>query len=391
MKLSYIRQRRNHKMRKKQMLANFLNVEYLPDLTMESYDLANKPSFPIEKLGSFGASIKPLVDLINLAKTASGGSGIYRVDTKGMKMFTANADGHFIGALKDASSGAIGGQARMTPIAIDPLSITIAVVVMGLEHKINVISEDQKALIAFLELKEEVKIKSNINLLLEILNNYKYNFNNSQYKNSNHGLVKTIKKESDESILLFDQLLNEKVSAKSVFHFDKKVEEEISDVVSKLNNYQLGLYGFAFSSLLDIILLDNFNSDFIKSILKKINEYQDKYIATFKAIEQKIFQASSSSFESTMAKGLSNLNASLGKLASRTHLLGKTELEKSFIQNSEKLSKLNDEKIASKVGVLSSTRKNLIQPFIEKIKFLDLIYNGSYKLVFNQKNLYIDL
>ena len=379
-------------MRKKQMLINFLDVEYLPDLTMENYDLANKPGFPIERLGSFGVSIKPLLDLVNAAKTASGGSGIYRVDTKGLKMFASKADGIFIGSLKNAATGAVGGgQARMTPIAIDPLSITIAVAVMTLEHKLNVIIEDQKALIAFLELKEEAKIKSNVNSLLEILNNYKYNFNNSQYKNSNHGLVKTIKKESDESILLFDQLLNKKASEKSVFHFDKKVEEEISGAVSKLNNYQLALYGFAFSSLLDIILLDNFNSDYIKSILGKIYEYQDKYSATFKAIEQKIFQASSSSFESTMAKGFSKFNSALGKLVNKTPLLGKTQLHENLISSSEKLSKHSDEKIASKVGILSSTRKNLIQPFIDNIKYLDLIYNGSYKLVFNQKNIYIDL
>lgn len=377
-------------MENEKMLPDYLNVEYLPDLTMENYEFANKPSFAIENLGSFGASIKPLVDLINKATTSSGGSGLYMVNTGNSTMFPAKSDGLFIGSLKSASGAVGGGQARLTPISIDPVSISIAIAVMTIEHKINIIIEDQKAIMAFLELKEEVKIKSNINSLIDILNNYKYNYNNTQYKNSNHGLVKTIKKESDESILLYDQLLNKQITKRNGLHFDKKVEESISDSVNKLNNYQLALYGFAFSSLLDIILLDNFNEKYMKSILGKINEYQDHYSVTFKAIEQKIFQESSSSIQSTMMKGLSKLNAGLGKLVNKTPLLGKTELDENLMLNSEKIARLSDEKIASKVKILSTTRKDLIKPFIENIKYLDSIYNGSVKLIFNKEKVYID-
>lgn len=376
---------------KEQKLTNFLNVEYLPDLSMESYDLDKKLSFPLENLTSLGVAIKPLMELVNSAKTTSGGSGWYYVETQGMNMFKTLADNKFIGSLKNYKRAVGGGQARMTPIPVNPLSITMAIAIMTIENKINIIIEDQKAIMAFMELKEEARIKSNANSLLEILNNYKYNINSVQYKSISHGLVKTIKKESDESVLLFDRLLNKKAPTIRSFHFDKSVDEEIADTVGKLNNYQLALYGFAFSSFLEILLLDNFNHDFIKSILGKISEYQDRYSITLQSIEQKIFQASSSSVESNVIKGISKINSSLGKLANKTPLLDKTELHKNLIQKSEKLNKLNDEKNSSRVRILSSTRKNLIEPFIENIMALDLVFNDSYALIFNQNKIYIDL
>lgn len=373
------------------MLPDYLNVEFLPDLTMESFDVSDKPSFAIENLGSLGVSVKPLTDLIFKATIATGGSGLYMVNTKGLTMFKAKSDGGFIGSLKALNGGVGGGQARLTPIPIDPISISVSVAVMAIESKLNTIIEDQKAIMKFLEIKEEAKIRSNVNSLLDILNNYKYNFNNPQYKQSNHGLVKMIKKETDESILLFDQLLNKKADEKKGLHFDKKVEDNISDSVSKLNSYQLALYGFAFASLLDMILLDNFHHDYLKSILGKINEHQEKYNTTFIAIEQQIFQESSTSVQTNLTKGLSKISAGLGKFIRKLPLLGKTELDENLISSSEKLTKMNEEKVASKVKILSSTRKNLIKPFIDNIKCLDLIYNESVNLLFDNKNVYIDM
>ena len=140
-----------------------------------------------------------------------------------------------------------------------------------------------------------------------------------------------------------------------------------------------------------MILLDNFHHDYLKSILGKINEHQEKYNTTFIAIEQQIFQESSTSVQTNLTKGLSKISAGLGKFIRKLPLLGKTELDENLISSSEKLTKMNEEKVASKVKILSSTRKNLIKPFIDNIKCLDLIYNESVNLLFDNKNVYIDM
>ena len=52
--------------------------------------------------------------------------------------------------------------------------------------KLDQIEEAQKDIIEFLQLKEKAVLKGNIAVLQEILDEYKYNWDNDKYKNNKH-------------------------------------------------------------------------------------------------------------------------------------------------------------------------------------------------------------
>lgn len=56
-------------------------------------------------------------------------------------------------------------------------------------------------------MKEEAKLKGNINVLADILNNYKFNWDNDKYKDHKHILVQDIKREAEQSIILYQELI----------------------------------------------------------------------------------------------------------------------------------------------------------------------------------------
>ena len=370
-----------------------VDVEYFPNLTMKKYEGDDKPSFPIGLLESLGVAAKPLYQLVSKAISSSDGqSGLYYVNTKHMPMFSAKDGTGFIGALHDKNNRLV-GQARMTkmPMTIDPCALATAIAIMAIEQKLNDIAEKQKEVIAFLELKEEARIKANVDALTDIINNYKYNYENTQYIASNHSLVKTIKKEADESIILFDELLTKKIKEKTDVHFDDKVENDISDSVNKLNDYQLALYAFAFSSLLDCILLKNFDTSFLKSILTAINERQAKYIATLGAMKDKISHDSRTSVQTSLIGGISKISVEVGKVANKAPLLNGTHLGNALINVSKTLSQSKEDKISRKAAILSDTRKDLLQPFVESIKCIQAVYNSSVNLVFDRERVYLDV
>jgi hypothetical protein len=53
---------------------------------------------------------------------------------------------------------------------------------MSIDRKLDSIQETQQEILEFLEQKEKSRLKGNLNVLADVLNNYKYNWNNEKYK-----------------------------------------------------------------------------------------------------------------------------------------------------------------------------------------------------------------
>ena len=178
-------------------------MEYIPSVqdvntNLEKYKME---TFSFSDLSALGTAFIPVLSSIQSFMLKEGTSGFYYVNTLGKTMFTKNGENAFIGSLRGAGGGIGGGQARIMPIPLDPVafvSICMAAALANIEHKINVIEKSQKEMMEFLELKEEAKLKGNLNALGDVLNNYKYNWNNDAYKATKRVLVQDIKKDSEE-------------------------------------------------------------------------------------------------------------------------------------------------------------------------------------------------
>ncbi len=79
-----------------------------------------------------------------------------------------------------------------------PETITMAATLAHIELKLDAIQELQQEMMGFLQDKERAKIRGNINTLVDVINNYKYNWDNETYKVNKHILVQDIRRESEE-------------------------------------------------------------------------------------------------------------------------------------------------------------------------------------------------
>ena len=76
----------------------------------------------------------------------------------------------------------------------------MAATLMSIDKKLDSIQEIQQEIIKFLEQKEKSNLKGNLDTLYDVINNYKYNWNNEKYKTNKHILVQSIRQESFKSI-----------------------------------------------------------------------------------------------------------------------------------------------------------------------------------------------
>ena len=72
-------------------------------------------------------------------KGTAGTSGIYRVNTKGLQMF--ESQGGYIGSLQTTAGTVGGGQAVMTPLAVDPTLLFMSMALMTVEKKLDEIKD----------------------------------------------------------------------------------------------------------------------------------------------------------------------------------------------------------------------------------------------------------
>lgn len=95
-----------------------------------------------------------------------------------------------------------GGQAQITPLACDPTMLFMAAALANIDKKLDAIQDMQKEMMDFLVQKEKSDLKGNLNFLFDVFNNYKYNWNNEMYKNSNHIKVLDIRQEAEKNCFL---------------------------------------------------------------------------------------------------------------------------------------------------------------------------------------------
>lgn len=371
---------------KNQLIERIMEVEYVPNLELKGLEASSLPSFPVDHLASLGGVANPLIELITKISSA-GGSGLYYVNTAGKTMFQSG--GGYIGSLMTSSGAVGGGQAIMTPIAFNPATLATACTIMAIEHKINQITEAQKDITNFLLYKEQAKIKANINTLLEVLNDYKYNSDNEKYKNNKHILVQSIKNESEQSILLLESLIEDKTNKKAGLHFNGKAKDYIKVSVDRLNDLQLGVYQYAFSSFLEIMLLENFDEKYINSVLKSIDSHKEKYVSLSGKVKDRARELSETSVQSGIAKGGSTLMSGAGSLLEKT-FLKKTNLGKKMIEKGKQIEDNVDTKIDKSVEIISDRNGKLTEPFERTLEYIKLIQSNDYCIAFDKANVYLD-
>ena len=366
-----------------------MDVEYYPpsELVKMNIDMTETQKFPIEKAAALGVAFQPLTQLVNYAAGGAGQSGLYFVNTAGKTMFQSG--GQFIGNLQAANGGVGGGLARMAQIPLDPTMLCMAVAIMAVEKKLDAIHEAQKEILAFLELKEEAKLKGNLNALADVLNNYKFNWGNDKYKDHKHILVQDIKREAEQSIVLYREQLTKALSKKTLLHSGQEVKTTLNKTMARINDYQLALYTFSFSSFLEVMLLENFDTNYLNSIASKIQEYSGDYTALYEKCAEKIEKDSKASLEGYALKGLSKLSDGAGKIVEKIPVIGKSQLDENLIKAGGILQDVDTNRTQSVIQILADSQTDYISSFVENIHTIDNLYNQPMQLMFDSENIYI--
>ena len=383
--------RRNNDSQEKSLdeLLQMTNHTFLRSILDESeVGAVNYTRLPISRLAALGTAFQPLVTAVQTAVAGAGGSGLYYVNTGGKTMFQMKESASFIGSLKTSDGLVGGGQAQITPFT-DPTMLFMAAALANIDRKLDTIKEMQQEMLEFLAQKEKAELKGNLIFLYDIFDNYKYNWNNEMYKNSNYTMVLTIKKEAEAKIIFYREQIIGKVNKKSLFHSDQSVDRQLSAVQEQFKDYQLALYILAFSSFLDVMLLENYEKEYLSSISAKLDKYSLQYKELYTQCYEEISGYSSSSLQSSVLKGLSKAAIAVGKVVEKMPVVGDTQANETLVSAGDKLNDINAERVRRQMQKLIERQSNFVRPFIDNINMINDLYNKPLQMLVDKDNLYI--
>lgn len=368
------------------------DVEFYPSIIEEEISVAKYTKLPLSRFKTLGTAFEPLTAAFrNVINGGGATSGLYQVTIpKGGNLAEFKNGSGYLGSVLKENGAVGGGQAVLNPLVCNPTMLFMAATLATIDKKLDNIQEMQKEILDFLLQKERSDLKGDLNFLTDVLNNYKYHWNNDTYKNSNYNIVLRIKQEAERKIDLYSALITTEIKKKSSFvYLDQWVEKLLEKIRSEFKDYLLALYVYSFSSFLEVILLQNFESAYLDGISKKIEDYSLKYSELFTISYDQIEGYSHSSIQSKGLKGLTSLSRDLGDNLIKERDISKVLLGGPFIFISKKIEKKGSERTERTMEQFKEKQNDYIRPFVEKINTVNKIYNQPIELIFDKENIYI--
>ena len=384
--------------KKQEIIRQMTDIEIYPDIVdLQKTDVKNYNIIPFTDIMALGTTFLPIIETVKDYVTSSniGNQMLYSVNFPNGCHLASFQDGSGkLGTVLN-SNNQIVGQARInavqgsgTVMKCNPYMIIVAAAIMCVTKKLDAIVKTQNDILAFLEQKERAKLIGNLNFLSDIINNYKFNWDNEKYRDSYHIKVLDIKQDSEASIELYRSQISNLFENLKLLHTSRDVKTKKNKLFDSLGDYQISVYLYAYSSYVDVLMLENFNEDYLERIIDKIERLTMEYRELFSVTSAKLEKFSKDSVLSNVIRGTGKVSKFLGESAKSVPAL-KDKSDKGLVKNGENLQEIDEERNQTISEEIAVRRSVDVSAFVDNLKTISYLYNKPVQLLFDSENFYL--
>ena len=381
----------NLSIKKSETLCKLTSIEIHPILFEEEKPTATTTKLPFSKVTALGTAFEPIVSAFQTAISDGGQSGLYRVTVPPGSHLAAFQDGSgYLGSVLGNTTNQIAGQSTLSPLVFNPTMLFMALSLISIDKKLDSIQETQQEILGFLARQHRAELKGDLLFLSGVLQDYKYNWNNEKYKNTNYMKALDIKQSAEQKVILCREQILFKSKKFPLFHSDREVKKHLQRIEYAFQDYQLAVYLYSFSSFLAVMLLENFQKGFLSTVKEKIEAYSFQYRELYTEYYNQIEQHLKTSVQFQLLKGLSTASSAAGKAIEKVPLISKSQIDEVLIDTGNRFSNFGNRRTFRVMQGLVDKQSSYVTPFIESINTVNKLYNNSLEIVFDHQNLYFD-
>lgn len=375
--------------RKNELLKAMSATELAPLEVKNEISVQTYSKIPLSRLTALGTGFEPVVSAIQqVTSLGQATSGFYKVTIpKGTHLAQFKEKSGFLGTA--VGEHGIVGQAQLNPLLCDPTTLLAAAALANIDKKLDAIQEVQQEMLDFLAQKEKSALKADLNFLMDIQNNYKYNWNSEKYKAANHAKVLDIRQEAARQIDFYQEQIKKQLGKKALLHSDHDVQKMLEKVQGEFKEYQLALYIYGFAYFLEVVLQENYEKAYLSAIAKRIDEMAFQYREFYSLAYSQIENMSKSSLQAHLFGGLSAINKGAGTAIAKIPGINKSQIDETLIEAGERIGAYKNRRVQTTMQQLLERQSSCVRPFIDNINAVNRLYNEPVTLIFNHDTLYL--
>ena len=375
--------------RKNELLKAMSATELAPLEVKNEISVQTYSKITLSRLTALGTGFEPVVSAIQqVTSHGQATSGFYKVTIpKGTHLAQFKEKSGFLGTA--VGEHGIVGQAQLNPLLCDPTMLLVAAALANIDKKLDAIQEVQQEMLDFLTQKEKSALKADLNFLMDIQNNYKYNWNSEKYKAANHAKVLDIRQEAARQIDFYQEQVKKQLGKKALLHSDHDVQKMLEKVQGEFKEYQLALYIYGFAYFLEVVLQENYEKAYLSAIAKRIDEMAFQYREFYSLAYSQIENLSKSSLQAHLFGGLSAINKGAGTVIAKIPGINKSQIDETLIEAGERIGAYKNRRVETTMQQLLERQSSCVRPFIDNINAVNRLYNEPVTLIFNHDTLYL--
>ena len=394
----------NKKIIKKELADIFTDIEIVPNEELENghIELSSYNNIPWDDVIFAGTALSSFLPMFRDIKGSMqvAMDGLYKGDALGKVGTLAQAkDGKgSLGTIED-DNGKIIGQMRWTPVdgapmninatmPINPTTLVISAVVIEINMKLDEIQELQQEMFNYIKDKDRSEIKGSLHFLIDTLNDYKFNWDNSKFLDSKLNEVQSIERLAHENIIFYRNQIAKKVSKQDIVRFGANIEERVKSVEEDFKDYKLSLGMYSFAVYLEVLLNENFKEDYLRKKSTQIHDQNIKYRQLYTDTYNALKEYSTNTMEQKLLGGLSLISKGLGEALKNTPIGDATPIDSFLIDGGNSIKNFGNEISDNSVNRLIDSKDCDVRIFSDSIDKISTICNGSMEFLFTEDGLH---
>ena len=377
-------------------LSNTILMETRVELTEE-----NSRSIPIEKLSILGGAVSSIIPSLRTVTQTSTveTSGLYKLANASVgDTLKVAKNGNFWGAFKTADGSSKFAQLveagpmsvdTQTIMPINPATMMMAVALYSIEQQISEVIEMEKQILSFLEKDKEAEIEADLKTLTTIIKEYKFNWDKEQYVVTHHKLALDIKRTAEKNIIFYQKQISEIMKSKKILVASKSVNSTEKNMEKNFKYYRLSLYIYSLASFLEVMLLGNFQEEYILQVKDMVEKCSDEYAELYSLSHGYIDKIGNATVESNVVKGIGAAGEAIGDFIGKIPLVKEGIADEWLVENGKNL-KQTSQNMKNKASKRFEIIENAgIDTFIDRFDEMNRIYNHTNSIYFDSEKIYL--
>ena len=282
-------------------------------------------------------------------------------------------------------------KVKLAPITeIDPMELIIVAILLKIENDLGEIKDISNKILSFLEEDKQSEIEADLKTLNLIVKEFKYNWQDNNYLVSNHINVLNIKKNATKNINFYKKQINDNMESNPILTTGQMLDVMQNNLKKSFTYYRMSLYNYAYATFLEIILLGNYQKDYLLSKSNELillnDDYNIDYEKTYKYIERN----ANKSIAGNVLEGIGSAGKVLGTLAEKVSIAKEKNVDDWINKNSDYLKKIGKNIKSDVTNNFEELKNSNIDMLINDIDIANKICNEVKNIYFDDEKIYLE-